>query len=148
MALIAQQVQEFLDGDRYAVVGASRDRSKFGNRVLRALLASGRGAVPVHPRESEVEGQRCVASLAALPPGVHGVSIVTPPEVTLQVVEQALALGLRRLWMQPGAEHPEAVRRAQEAGALVLHGGPCLLVEIAPRQGSRERRGSPGRDGP
>ncbi|MFM8979372.1 MAG: CoA-binding protein [Planctomycetia bacterium] len=123
-------VTEFLAGTCYAVVGASRDRAKFGNRVLRAYLAHGREAIPVHPSEHTIEGQPCVASLARLPRPVHGVSIVTPPEVTQRVVEEALALGLRRLWMQPGAEHPAAVERARAAGALVLAYGPCLLVEI------------------
>lgn len=130
-------IADFLAGQCFAVVGASRDRSKFGNRVLRAYLAHGREALPVHPREREVEGQPCVPSLAQLPRAVHGVSIITPPEVTLQVVEDALALGLRRLWLQPGAEHPLAVARARAAGARVLAGGPCLLVEI-------EREPSPG----
>jgi predicted CoA-binding protein len=130
MTSSSDDVTAFLSGQRFAVVGASRDRSKFGNRVLRCLLEHGREAIPVHPREGAVEGQACVASLSQLPPGVHGVSIVTPPEVTRRVVDEALALGLRRLWLQPGAEHPEAVARARAAGALVLAGGPCLLVEI------------------
>lgn len=130
MAQPHDPVAEFLAGTCYAVVGASRDRAKFGNRVLRAYLAHGREAIPVHPTEAVIEGQPCAASLARLPRPVHGVSIVTPPPVTLRVVEEALALGVRRLWMQPGAEHPEAVARARAAGALVLAYGPCLLVEI------------------
>jgi len=130
MSNVARDVATFLSGQVFAVVGASRDRSKFGNRVLRAYLAHGRRALPVNPREPEVEGLVCVADLAALGEPVDGVSIITPPEVTAGVVEQALALGMRRLWLQPGAEHEGAIEKARAAGALVLAYGPCVLVEL------------------
>ena len=68
--------------------------------------------------------------VSALREPVDGVSIVTPPEVTARVVDEALALGLKRLWMQPGAEDPAAIERARAAGALVLAYGPCVLVEL------------------
>lgn len=121
---------DFLAGGAFAVVGASRDRSKFGNRVLRAYLDHGRRAWPVHPRETEVEGVRAVPDLAHLPERVHGISIVTPPEITARVVDEALALGYRRLWLQPGAEDAAAVERARAAGARVLAYGPCVLVSL------------------
>lgn len=120
----------FLDGAAFAVVGASRDRTKYGNRVLRAYLAHGRRAFPVNPREDEVEGLVAVPDLSALPERVHGISIVTPPAVTERVVTEALALGYTRLWMQPGAESPAAIAAARAAGALVLAYGPCVLVEL------------------
>lgn len=124
---------DFLAGDSFAVVGASRDRSKYGNRVLRAYLAHGYRAIPVNPNETEVEGVTAVPDLAHLPERVHGISIITPPEVTDAIVTQALALGYRRIWMQPGAENDEAVERAKQAGARVLAYGPCVLVSLALR---------------
>lgn len=128
-------IADFLSGTLFAVAGASRDRSKFGNRVLRALLAADRTAVPVHPREESIEGMAAVRELRDLPEGVHGLSIVTPPAVTLGIVEAALEQGIRRLWMQPGAEHADAIERAQAAGATVIHVGACILVELS-RRGS------------
>lgn len=127
---LADDVRTFLSGRVFAVVGASRDRSKFGNRVLRAYLAHGRRAIPVHPTEREIEGLACVPDLASLAERVDGVSIITPPPVTARVVDQALALGLKRLWMQPGAEDRASIERARAAGALVLAYGPCVLVEL------------------
>jgi len=131
---LAQRIQDFLAGELYAVAGASRDRAKYGNKVLRCYLQHGRRAIPVHPRETEVEGQACVPDLAALPPGVHGLSIITPPPVTERLVEQAAAAGIRRVWMQPGAESERAVARAQELGLSVIAGGPCLLVALGYRE--------------
>lgn len=123
----------FLSGRLYAVVGASRDRTKFGNRVLRAYLEHGYAALPIHPTETEVEGQPAYSRLALLPLRVDGISIVTPPEVSAAVVSEALALGYRSLWFQPGSEHSDAIRVARSVGARVLAYGPCVLVALAGR---------------
>lgn len=126
-------LRTFLSGRRYAVVGASRDRAKFGNRVLRCYLEKGYEAIPVHPRESEIEGVSCVPDLASIEGALDGVSIVTPPAVTEKVVEDAARAGVRRLWMQPGAESEAAVARAQALGLEVIAGGPCVLVALGCR---------------
>jgi len=127
-------IRDFLAGERYAVAGASRDRSKYGNKVLRCYLQHGREAIPVHPREREIEGIACVPDLASLPEGVHGLSIITPPEVTEQVVEDAIRAGIPRIWMQPGAESEDAIEAARAAGIALIAGGPCLLVALGYRE--------------
>jgi uncharacterized protein len=127
-------IREFLAGEVYAVVGASSDRSKYGNKVLRCYVQNGRRAIPVNPREGEVEGIATVPDLASLPEPVHGVSIITPPPITERIVEDAAKAGLKRLWMQPGAESAKAVRRAEELGLSVIANGPCLLVSLGYRE--------------
>jgi len=129
-----ERIREFLAGEVYAVVGASSDRSKYGNKVLRCYLQNGRRAIPVNPREGEVEGIATVPDLASLPEPVHGVSIITPPTITERIVEEAAAAGVKRLWMQPGAESAKAVRRAEELGLSVIANGPCLLVSLGYRE--------------
>lgn len=113
-----------------AVVGASNDRSKFGNIILRHYVRHGRRVFPVHPTEKQVEGLAAYANLAALPERVEAVSIITPPPVTERIVEQAAAAGVKHVWMQPGAESAKAISRAQELGMSVIAGGPCVLVEL------------------
>ncbi|MBL8860544.1 MAG: CoA-binding protein [Planctomycetes bacterium] len=130
----AERIEDFLRGTAYAVVGASTDRAKYGNKVLRCYLQRGRRVIPVHPTQREIEGVPCVRDLYALPEPVHGVSIITPPPVTERVVEDAAACGLTRLWMQPGAESPRALQRAEELGLSVIAGGPCLLVVLGFRE--------------
>jgi len=83
---------------------------------------------PINPKAPEVEGLKAFANLAELPVKVVGISVITPPSVTERVVEEAAAAGVQRIWMQPGAESPEALRRAQELGMEVIAGGPCILV--------------------
>jgi predicted CoA-binding protein len=129
-------IDAFLAGNSFAVVGASQDREKYGNKVLRAYLASGRRAFPVNPKLDEVEGQSCYPDLVSLPDPVHGVSIITPPAVTERIVEQAAAAGLRRLWMQPGAESDRAIKRAGELGLELIHSGPCVLVALRLQAGA------------
>ena len=121
---------DFLQGSPFAVVGASSNRGKYGNKVLRAYQQRSLPVFPINPTANEIEGLRAYPDLASLPERVHGVSIITPPAVTLRIVEEAGKLNIRHLWMQPGAESDEAVERAQELGIQVISGGPCLLVVL------------------
>ncbi len=129
-----EKIDAFLAGDAFAVVGASRDRSKYGNKVLRAYMQRGKKVFPVNPEAEEVEGLTAYADLASLPAPVHGVSVVTPPEVTERIVEEAAAAGVGHVWMQPGAESPAALRRAEELGMGAIGGGPCALVTLGYRE--------------
>ena len=127
-------IDEFLAGVTFAVVGASNERSKYGNKVLRCYLQNGRVAHPINPNHAEVEGLVCYATLTELSEPVHGVSIITPPHVTEQVVVDAHAAGIERLWMQPGAQSSAAIEHAQELGMSIIAGGPCLLVALGYRE--------------
>ena len=96
--------------------------------MLRAYLQQGRSVYPVNPREAEIEGLKCYPDLASLPMPVHGVSVITPPQIAESIVEQARAIGVKHLWFQPGAESEPAVARANLLGLNVISGGPCILV--------------------
>jgi predicted CoA-binding protein len=128
MPSIEAQIEQFLASPAFGVAGASPRREKYGNKVLRCYLQHGRKAIPVNPREQAVEGVPCVATVSDLPADVKSLSIITPPQVTEQVVEQAIARGIRNVWMQPGAESEKAVARCREAGVNVIADGTCLLV--------------------
>jgi predicted CoA-binding protein len=124
------RIEQFLSGRTFAVAGASTDRSKYGNKVLRSYQQAGRKVFAIHPRETSIEGAPGFARLSELPEPIDGLSIVTPPAVTEKLVEEAAAAGVRRLWMQPGAESPAAIARARELGLEVIAGGPCVLVAL------------------
>ena len=123
-------IAAFLACERFAVVGASNHPAKFGGRVLAAYRRHGRVAFAVNPRERQVLGAPCYATLAALPERVEAVSIVPPPEVTERIVDEAADAGARFVWMQPGAESSTAIATAKARGLVVIAGGPCLLIEI------------------
>jgi len=131
---MTKEIDEFLKAEAFGVVGASSDRSKFGNRVLRCYQEHGLTAVPVNPKEKEIEGIPCVASVADLPDVVTSISVITPPPVTERVVEQAAGKRIRNIWMQPGAESAQAVAFCREHGINVIADGSCILVVLGYRE--------------
>ena len=123
-------IDEFLAQPAFAVAGASTNRDKYGNKVVRVYQQNDKPVYPINPRATEIEGVIAYPDVTSLPEGPVGLSLVTPPKITLDVVRQALKRGVRHFWMQPGAENQEAIREAEEAGAFVIHGGPCVLVAL------------------
>ncbi len=125
-----QRIDAFLEKGPYAVVGASQNREKYGNKVFRCYLQHDLKAYPINPSASEIEGHAAYASLADLPEQVDRISVITPPEVTEQVVTQAIEAGVKHIWMQPGAESPAAIQNAENHDLNVIAGGPCILVTL------------------
>ncbi len=125
---ISERIDVFLSADAFGVVGASSKVHKYGNKVLRCYQQNQRTVVPVNPVEKEIEGLACVASVRDLPDHVDSISIITPPQVTEKVVEEAIVRGIRNIWMQPGAESLQAVAACEEAGINVIADGSCVLV--------------------
>lgn len=125
---VQEQINQFLSAAAFGVAGASSNRQKYGNRVLRCYVQNGKRAVPVNPRETEIEGIACVATVDELPADVTSLSMITPPAVTEQLVPRAIAHGIKHIWMQPGAESPAAVALCREKGINVIADGSCLLV--------------------
>lgn len=131
---IHDKIEGFLAAPLYAVAGASNDTDKYGYRCFVALRQSGRTVHPLNPRAPEIAGQKAFASLRDIPGQVVSLSVVTPPAVTERIVEDAIAAGVRFVWMQPGAESPAAVAKAEAAGLFVIADGSCVLVELAKRR--------------
>ena len=125
---IQQQIEKFLASPAFGVVGASANRHKFGNKVLRCYQQHGRKVIPVNPNEAEIEGIPCAAAISDLPPDAISISMITPPALTAQLVPLAIEKGIRNIWMQPGAEHPDAVALCREQGINVIADGSCVLV--------------------
>jgi predicted CoA-binding protein len=124
------QIKRFLSSPAFGVVGASANRHKFGNKVLRCYIQHGHTAIPVNPAGNEIEGIACAADIAALPPEVKSISMITPPAVTEQLVPLAIAKGIENIWMQPGAENPVAVELCRQNNINVIADGSCILVVL------------------
>jgi predicted CoA-binding protein len=125
-----EQIRSFFESPQFGVIGASSNRQKFGNRVLRCYVQNGYTAIPVNPNEAEIEGVPCASSIAALPPEVRSISMITPPAVTERLVPEAIERGIRNIWMQPGAESEAAVALCRAKGVNVIADGSCLLVHL------------------
>ena len=98
------------------VIGASNDRSKFGNRAVRAYMAQNHAVYPVNPREATIEGQPTFRSILDVPVDVDETLVYLPPNVTILVLEEIARKGTGRLFLNPGSDDFAAVKRARELG--------------------------------
>jgi predicted CoA-binding protein len=123
------EIDRFFAVGSFAVVGASLDRAKYGNKVLRCYQQHGMPVVGVHPKLTAVEGLPCFPNLVAAG-GPRAASVVAPPHAAVAIVADAIAAGCRHLWFQPGAADEAAVATARAAGIEVIADGPCVLVAL------------------
>ena len=124
-------IDDFLSQKTLALVGVSRDGKGFGNAVRKELAAKGYTLLLVHPQADAIEGTRCVRAIKDVADRVGGVILVTPPAATAQLVREVADAGIRRVWMQQGAESDEAVRYCEQHGVKVVH-HQCILMFSEP----------------
>jgi len=99
-----------------AVIGASPDRTKFGNKAVRAFVKQGYTVIPIHPREAEIEGLKAYASILDVPGTVDMASFYVSPVAGEKVIEDVARKGVPEIWLNPGAESLALVARARELG--------------------------------
>jgi predicted CoA-binding protein len=121
---------QFLKSKAFGVVGVSNNRTKYGNKVLRCYLQNNKTVYPVHYNDASIEGVKCIKEIKDLPEDVESLSMITPPPVTEEYVQQAIKKGIKNIWMQPGAESQKAIKDCLENGINVIAGGPCILVKL------------------
>lgn len=120
-------IQEFMAKKKFAIIGATDNPEKNGNRILRNLKSRGYEVFPVNPRLKEIEGTPCYASLSDIPVAVDVVDFVVPPAVTEETLKECKKLGLNRIWLQPGSESENAINYCQENGLQVVH-DVCVMM--------------------
>jgi len=111
-----------------AVVGASRDRRKFGNKALRAFMAEGHRVIPINPHEREVEGLSTYSSVLDVPEKIDMASVYVPPEIGLQLLPEFEAKAIPEIWMNPGAESDEVMAEAKQRHLNVIYA--CSIMGI------------------
>jgi predicted CoA-binding protein len=127
-------IHDFIASKTIAVVGVSRSGRKFGNTILTTLKENGYRVVPVNRSAGTIAGEQCYPDLRSIPTPVDGVITVVPPAETVRVVRDAVAAGIKRVWMQQGSESEEAVRLCSENGISPVR-GECVLMYAAPVKG-------------
>ena len=113
-----------------AIVGLSSNPFRPSHFVAIYMLAEGYNVIPVNPREQEILGRRCYPSLRDVPEPVEVVDIFRDPQAVPPIVEDAIAIGAKVVWMQLGVINEQAARRAQEAGLEVVM-DCCIKIEHA-----------------
>jgi len=117
-----------------AIIGASADRSKYGNKALRAYLQRGATVYPIHPTHKTVEGVRAYASILDVPGDIDIASFYVPPEVGLTVIEEVAQKGIKQVLLNPGSQSDELLRRAEELGIQATVACSILLAGRSPAE--------------
>ena len=115
-----------------AILGASADRNKYGNKAVRAFAQQGYTVYPVNPRETEIEGAPAYRSILDVPARLDMVSVYLPPPVLLKVLPEIAQKGCDELWLNPGSESDEVLAEATRLGLHVIQACSILGVGMSP----------------
>lgn len=99
-----------------AIIGASSNKEKFGNKAVRAFLQQGYDVFPVHPTEQTIEGLKVFRSALDISCPLDKISLYVPPAVGMKLVDDIAKKGCKELWLNPGADSPELYEKAQSLG--------------------------------
>ena len=111
-----------------AVIGASSDRHKFGNKALRAFQAEGYTVIPINPNEAEVEGLKTYGSVLDVPGPIDMATVYVQPDVGLRLLPEFEQKGIGEIWINPGAESSELLADARRRKLNVI--AACSIVAI------------------
>jgi predicted CoA-binding protein len=111
-----------------AVIGASADRQKFGNRAVRAFREQGYTVIPINPNGGEVEGLQTFRSVLDVPGPIDMASFYVPPQIGEQIIDEVAKKGIREIWLNPGAESDALIARARALGLAPIVA--CSVVAI------------------
>ncbi len=111
-----------------AVIGASSNRSKFGNKALRAYARQGFKVLAINPNEKEVEGHRTYPTVLDVPGPIDIATVYVPPHIGIKVLGQLAEKGIPEVWLNPGADGDAVVARARELGLNIIQA--CSIIAI------------------
>jgi len=122
-------IREMLDKKVWAVVGATDNPAKFGNKIYKKLKARGYEVYAVNPMYTEVDSDLCYASLSDVPVKIDCVNVVVGPDKSFRVLDEVKQLGIMNIWFQPGTYTPEIVEASEVSGLNTVYVN-CILVEL------------------
>jgi hypothetical protein len=117
-----------------AVIGASTDTTKYGNKAVRACQQQGYQVFPVNPKTTTLEGLPVFPNISAVPVPPNLVSVYLPPAVLLKLLPEIAAKGCDELWLNPGTESPEVLAEAERLGLRVIQACSIVGVGLSPSQ--------------
>ncbi len=115
-----------------AIIGASADRAKYGNKAVRAFLQQGYTVYPVNPRETSIEGMPAFKCIGDVPARPQMISVYLPPTVLLKILPEIAGRGCDELWLNPGTESDEVLAEAKRLGLNVIQACSIVGVGVSP----------------
>jgi len=117
-----------------AIIGASKDRSKYGNKAVRAFKQQGYKVYPINPKETEIEGLLVFKRIGDVPERPDMVSVYVPPAILKTLLPEIAAKGCDELWLNPGTESDEVLAEAERLGLNVIQACSIVGVGISPNR--------------
>lgn len=111
-----------------AIIGASANPEKFGNKAVRAYAQQGWTVYPINPKETIIEGLKAYKTVREIQEAVDEASVYLAPHLVPAVLQEIAAKGIKRVWFNPGTESDDAVERAEELGLEAVVG--CSIVGV------------------
>ena len=125
--MVLQKLEQ--ENVKIALVGASNDKSKFGNRIYRDLRSKGYNVVPINPKDENIEGDKAYTSIQMMEELPDIVNLVVPPPIAMKVAQNAVELGIEYLWFQPGSESDELENWLRDTNGIKYLINACIMVE-------------------
>ena len=135
-----KQINEFIDSQPIAVVGASRNPKKFGYSAFKELKEKGMKLVPVNPVADEIMGEKSYKSVKLLPDDVKGIIVFTKKDQTAAVIRDAKAKGIKQIWIQQMADSKEALEELKDSDINYIT-GQCILMHYKPHSVHKFHKG-------
>lgn len=120
--------QKMLDLQKWAVVGATQKKNKFGYKMFKSLMDNGNIVYPVSPKYDEIDGIKTYKTIKDIPDDIDVVGFIVNPTVGLKLIQDVIDLGIKNIWMQPGTRDPEIVKIANDNDINIVFS--CVMVEL------------------
>jgi predicted CoA-binding protein len=117
-----------------AIIGASADRAKFGNKAVRAFVRQGWTVFPVNPKETQIESMPAFKNIGEVPVRPNLISVYLPPPVLLKVLPDIAVRGCDELWLNPGTESAEVLAEAERLGLNVIQACSIVGIGLSPEE--------------
>lgn len=117
-----------------AVIGASTNRAKFGNRAVRAYQAQGYRVIPIHPSEPIIEGLPAFKSVLDVPVAIDIATFYVPADVGERIIEEVVAKGIREVWLNPGADSDALIDKTRALGVRPVVACSIVALGLNPHQ--------------
>jgi uncharacterized protein len=121
-------IKDFLNQKTFVIAGSFRHESKYAYRIFRDLISRGYRVFPVNPGIKEVDKQTCYKTIKDIPAVVDVANLVTPPSATEVILQECLEKGIKRVWLQPGAESRKSIDFCRNNGISVIY-NICVMLE-------------------
>ena len=117
---------------KIAIIGASKDRTKFSNKAVRAYKENDHVVFPVNPTERVIEGLKCYASVREIPLKLDAVSLYLPPEIGIKVIDEIIKKEIPKVYLNPGTESKEIIKKLKKNKIKTLLECSIRAIDVNP----------------